>query len=312
MSLGLLKILPSLIVHEQDDLLVYYSFRDTLQELYRTVLPDAVLRRHSDLQRKRGAYIVQGPNEIWAVDGYMKLQPFGIEVYASIDAYSCYVIWIYVGISARTQVSVVRQYLDTVQTVHVLPKKLQSDHGTETGLLGGAHFELVRAQHPSIPIEDCYIYGTSTENQRIEAWWGQLTKGLTFKWRVCQNTASYSIIKVLIYSTVQEYFALLKEEGTFSQHSLADQIALYAVYMPTLRAEVQSFVHTWNVHHIRRQPRRPTVVHGKPYMNYFHPPNGVQDQGISVDLEQLSALQSNVQDWGIYPIFHFLVSGYLT
>lgn len=306
MSLGLLKILPSLIVHEQEDLLVYYFTRDTLQELYHTVLPDAVLHRHSDLQCKWGAYIVQGPNEIWAMDRYMKLQPFGIEVNASIDAYSCYVIWIYVGISACKQVSVVRQYLDTVQTVHVLPKKLQSDHGTETGLLGGAHFELVQAQHPSIPIEDCYIYGTSTENQWIEAWWDQLTKGLTFKWRVYQNTASFRIIKVLIFCTIQEYFALLKEEGTFSQHSLADQIALYAIYMPTLHAEVQSFVHTWNVHHIQRQPHRPTVVHGKPYMNYFHPQNGVQDQGISVDLEQLNALQSNVQDWVFIPSSIFL------
>jgi len=161
--------------------------RNTLQDLAVTVLPDAVLRRRRDLQRKRGAYIVQGPNEIWAVDGYMKLQPYGIEVYASIDAYSRYIIWIYVGISARTQVSVVRQYLDTVKTVQTVPKRVRSDHGTETGLLGGAQCQLVQAHDPSVQAEDCYIYGTSTENQRIEAWWGQLTKGLAFKWRVCHS-----------------------------------------------------------------------------------------------------------------------------
>ena len=54
----------------------------------------------------------------------MKLQPYGIEVYAAIDAYSRYIIWIYVGISARTQVSVVRQYLDTVKTLQKVPRRI--------------------------------------------------------------------------------------------------------------------------------------------------------------------------------------------
>jgi hypothetical protein len=41
----------------------------------------------------------------------MKLAPYGIEIYAAIDAYSRYVVWIYVGVSGMTAVSVVRQYL---------------------------------------------------------------------------------------------------------------------------------------------------------------------------------------------------------
>ena len=114
----------------------------------------------------------------------MKLQPYGIEVYAAIDAYSRYIIWIYVGISACMQVSVIRQYLDTVKTLQKVPRRIRSDHGTETGLLGGAHYQLIQAHDPSVSVQNCYIYGTSTENQRIEAWWGQLTKGLVFKWRV--------------------------------------------------------------------------------------------------------------------------------
>jgi len=51
-------------------------------------------------------------------------------------------------------------------------------------MLAQAHFELQRGQEPSLSFEDCYIYGTSTANQRIEAWWMQFTKGLTFRWRV--------------------------------------------------------------------------------------------------------------------------------
>lgn len=175
------------LLHRDSILTIYcLIYRDLIRQLYHTLLPDAVQRRNRDLQRRRGAYIVRGPNEIWSVDGYMKLQPYGIEVYASIDAYSRYIKWIYVGVSARTQVSVVRQYLDTVKTVDKIPKKIRSDHGTETGLIGGTHIQLMQAHDPSIQAEDCYIYGTSTANQRIEAWWGQLTKSLTYKWRVCQ------------------------------------------------------------------------------------------------------------------------------
>lgn len=94
----------------------------------------------------------------------------------------------------------------------------------------------------------------------------------------------------------------MRDEGSFSQGSLTDQIALYAIYMPILRAEIKSFVQTWNVHYIRKQSRRPTVVHGKPYMNYYHPADGVQNQGIPVNQEVFEGLQSAVQDWGIPPL----------
>jgi hypothetical protein len=50
-----------------------------------------------------------GPNDVWYIDGYMKLEPFGIKIYATIDGYSRYIVWIYVGITARTAVSVLRQ-----------------------------------------------------------------------------------------------------------------------------------------------------------------------------------------------------------
>jgi hypothetical protein len=40
------------------------------------------------MQAKKGEYIVPGPNWIWSIDGYDKLSPFGIEIYACINAYS--------------------------------------------------------------------------------------------------------------------------------------------------------------------------------------------------------------------------------
>jgi hypothetical protein len=128
---------------------------------------------------------VPGPNFIWSIDGYLKLAPYGIEVYAAIDAYSRYIIWVYVGITARTAVSVLRQFLDVVEVAQLQPRFIRSDRGTETVLLAEAHHKLQRSLHPEITISECYLYGTSTSNQRIEAWWLQLTKGLLFRWRVC-------------------------------------------------------------------------------------------------------------------------------
>lgn len=94
---------------------------------------------------------------------------------------------IYVGISARTAVSVLRQYLDTVQQRQLQPQVIRSDHGTETVLLQSAHLQLQRVYNSQIQDRNGYLryfYGSSTENQRIESWWGQLTKGLLLRWRI--------------------------------------------------------------------------------------------------------------------------------
>ena len=168
--------------------------------MYRTIAPDAVERRWKDMQRHRGAYIVPGPDYVWSIDGYLKLEPCGIEIYAGIDAYSRYIIWIYVGISGRTAVSVLSQYLIVIRTAGRHPLFLRSDHGSETPLIAGAHHQLHQAHNANIPLPQCYIYGTSTENVRIESWWGQLSKGLLFRWRVCQIFLSFFHLHCLLFS----------------------------------------------------------------------------------------------------------------
>jgi hypothetical protein len=68
--------------------------------------------------------------------------------------------------------------------------------------------------------------------------------------------------------------------------------------MPILRAEIVSFVRTWNNHSIRKQKLRPHLVHGKPYMNYHFPADGTQDFGIPFDQGFLQTLRSEIQEWG--------------
>ncbi|GLA56245.1 hypothetical protein AnigIFM63604_006246 [Aspergillus niger] len=263
-----------LFAHMRGERLIIPRYR--LHTIYRTIAPEAIQQRKNDMQRSRGSYMVPGPDHIWSVDGYMKLDPYGIQIYAAIDAYSRYIIWVYVGIDTRTSVSVARQYLDTVQERKIMCNKIRSDHGSETSLLAQAHYELRKAYEPRIKATECYIFGPSTANQRIEAWWAQLSKSLLYRYR--------------------NYFKDLIELGDFSRDMIPDQIALYAVYMPILRTQVSSYVRTWNQHIIRKQPERPYVISGRPYMNYFHPEHTV-NHGLLVHEETLQQLRDSVQGW---------------
>ncbi|CAL5865890.1 uncharacterized protein PFLUO_LOCUS96 [Penicillium psychrofluorescens] len=141
----------------------YVYARDRIFKIWRALRPDALERRSLGLQRARGSYTVPGPNFVWHVDGYMKLQPYGIEIYAAIDGYSRYIIWVYVGISTRTAVSVLRQYLDTLSVLRFQPRAIRADLGTETYLIGDAHWALRRAVDQDIRHEECWWYGRCPE-----------------------------------------------------------------------------------------------------------------------------------------------------
>ncbi|KAL4732831.1 hypothetical protein BDV11DRAFT_210663 [Aspergillus similis] len=251
--------------------------RDRLYSPYHELAPTTVQRRLSDLQRNHGAYIVPGPNFIWSIDGYLKLASYGFEIYAAVDAYSRYIIWVYVGSSSRTAVSVLRQFLDALQVTKQQPCFVRSDRRTETILLAEAQHKLQQSKHPEIQLSDCSVYGTSAANQRVEAWWVQLSRGLLSRWR--------------------NFFQALQDEGAFSKDNLADQIALYAVYMPILQLEINSFVRTWNNHSIRKQKSMPSSVPGKPFMNYYYPPEGISNHGLEFDTDKFHVLHNDVQNW---------------
>jgi hypothetical protein len=157
---------------------------DMLFKVYRTMNPEAVERRRRDLQRHRGEYVVPGPNYIWSADGYDQLKPYGIEIDACIDGYARYVVWVYVGTSNSTAVSCLSQFMNCLEVVRLQTRFIRSDRGGKTVMLADAHFQLLNDVENGLEFQDCYMYGTSTANQRIESWWNQLTKGLLFRWRV--------------------------------------------------------------------------------------------------------------------------------
>ena len=158
--------------------------RDQLFSVLKDVDPWGVALRKADMLRQRGSYIVPGPNYMWSIDGHLKLSQYGIEIYAAIDAYSRYIPWIYVGVSATTAVSVAKMYLTALDIMKVQPQYLRSDQGSETGLIMNTHWQLHQVRQPDIHLDDTIMFRTSLANIRIESCWAQLSKGQTQKWRV--------------------------------------------------------------------------------------------------------------------------------
>jgi hypothetical protein len=121
-----------------------FHTKKQISNVYRLLCPDVIKGRLPGRRRERVNYVLSGPNNIWHVDGHIKLEPFSIKIYAAIDSYSRFLIWIYIGVSARTAVSVLRQSLNAFISIGFQPRRIRSDRGIETTLIADAQYELRR------------------------------------------------------------------------------------------------------------------------------------------------------------------------
>ena len=155
-------------------------YRDSLFSIVKQLDLIRLERRTKDLNRKKGEYIVPSPDFIWSIDGHDKLSQWGFQIYACIDAYSRNIIQIYIGISNRTAQSILYQYLLTIRDLGYRPYIIRSDRGKETLLSAKVHFALSCTiednPNPDLKVRDCWFFGSSIGNQRIESWWSQIEK----------------------------------------------------------------------------------------------------------------------------------------
>jgi hypothetical protein len=86
-------------------------YNKRITKVIKALDPEGMEFRKKGFIKRRGEYIVYDFNKMWHVDGYCKLDFVEIEIYGYVDAYFRKVIWVYVGVSAYTQISVVSQYL---------------------------------------------------------------------------------------------------------------------------------------------------------------------------------------------------------
>ena len=131
---------------------------------------------------RRRVYRSKGPNYLWHIDGYDKLKPFGFCVHSAIDGYSRRILWPEVASSNNDPKVVGQYYLDDVRLVGATARIIRGDRGTEKGNIAAAQRFFRRSSSDEFSGEKCFMYGKSTSNQRIEAWWGRLKQGCAEWW----------------------------------------------------------------------------------------------------------------------------------
>jgi hypothetical protein len=229
-------------------------------------------RRKSRLNRR--LFHADGPNQVWAFDGFDKLAYWGFPIHGCVDVYSRYLIWLRVGISNRDARWPLAYYLDAIDeqaTEHegmivsfrlidlaIIPYKLRSDRGTETVDIYGVHKSFhsnAEFGNPTV----CYVYGRSVHNQKIECYWSGFIKQWVCRW--------------------QEIFGSMAFEELWWADDPLDRIALVYIYMPILRAELIVHRRDYNSYPMR-QNLQSNLPSGQPQDNYFL---NEQDHSIRID-----------------------------
>jgi hypothetical protein len=118
---------------------------------------------------RRRVYAGNGPNFIWHIDGHDKLKPYGFSIHGCIDGYSRRLIWLEIGPTNKKPEVVAKYYLDSIRQVGGIPRRIRSDDGTENCV--------IEAIHTFLRSIASFLIGSSTSNQRIEAYWSHLVKG---------------------------------------------------------------------------------------------------------------------------------------
>ncbi|KAF4546957.1 Hypothetical protein D9617_87g078080 [Elsinoe fawcettii] len=152
--------------------------------------PEDFERRRRRLRVNTKVNYPVGPNFAWHLDAHCKFEHWGIQIYGAIDAYSRQLVWIYCGLSARTQTSVAAQYTAALAQLGIAPLYLVTDRGGETTKVADIHYDIsnrIRAdsEQPErrLSFQECFRYGTSRTNQRIEVYWSAQTRQLN-PWRI--------------------------------------------------------------------------------------------------------------------------------
>ncbi|KAK0134269.1 hypothetical protein N1851_030179 [Merluccius polli] len=93
--------------------------RDHVMQALRFLNPERVSLRHRRRFFRR-SYCAAGPNQVWHVDGYDKLKPFGIAISGCIDGYSRRLMWLSSGSTNNNPAVIARYYLQRANNQSLL------------------------------------------------------------------------------------------------------------------------------------------------------------------------------------------------
>ena len=143
--------------------------RDNVMTMLKELDPDGTEARKAH-RLKRRQFISPGPNYSWHADGYDKLKPYGLPIHGAIDGFSRRIIWLKVVRTNNNPVVPASMYINAVKELGKCPTLLQTDCGTENGLMAAIQCTLLHNIN-------AHRYGKSIANQRIENWWSHYRRG---------------------------------------------------------------------------------------------------------------------------------------
>ena len=228
--------------------------------------PEGVKHRLRHRLRRR-VYRSKGPNYLWHIDGYDKLKPFGFCIHGAIDGFSRRILWLEVASTNSDPKVIAQYYLDYVRQFGGTARIIRGDRGTENVSLAAIQHFFRRSCDDDFSGAKSFMYGKSTTNQRIEAWWGRLRQGCADWWI--------------------EFFKILTDSGLYNDNNVLHRECLKFSFMDVIQTELHRVVLEWNVHSIRPSTNL-EAPSGKPDILYFLPESkGSQDYSIPIDVDEI-------------------------
>ena len=222
--------------------------RDVVMKILREEDAEGTEQRRARRLSRR-TYRSNGPNEIWHVDGYDKLKPYGLPIHGCVDGYSRRIIWLKLCKSNNNPVIPATFFMDALTEFGLFPCLVRTDCGTENGIMAGIQCSLANDVQ-------AHRYGTSPSNQRIENWWSHFRRG-------------YS-------GWVIDYFKEMVDDGDLVLGNNVHMEGIWYVYNIFFQAELDRIKTEWNAHFIRKSHN--TTISGIPNELFLlpHISNGVQ------------------------------------
>ena len=245
--------------------------RETVRIIMKSLDPEGVTLRSGHKLRRR-TYRSQGPNFIWHIDGYDKLKPFGFAIHGAIDGYSRKILWLRVLPSNNNPKIIGSLYLNYVMQSKVTPKIIRADRGSENTVVAGLQRYFLRSTDSG---NSCFMFGSSTANQRIEAWWSIMRRS-RMNWWI-------------------NFFKDLRDEGHFDWSIGYHVDALRFCFMGLIQSELDETRTLWNSQRIRKV-RHSECPSGRPDVLYYLPSNqGARKHGFNIDARDIELAKSFCQ-----------------
>ena len=236
-------------IHQKQRQLGYFIDKETVRLCLKILDPSGVeLRICRRLQRR--AYLSPGPDHTWHIDGYDKLKPYGFAIHGAIDGYSRRIVWLYVSASNNNPSNIAFYFLQTITELSMIPQVVRGDRGSENVVVCGVQRFLRRDLDDTLSGQASFRYGSSTSNQRIEAWWSQFRRAKGTWWI--------------------NFFKDLIDFGIYDNSINYHVEMLRFCFMSIIQHELDEMKKIWNTHYIREvrnsesPPGRPNVLYSLP------------------------------------------------